>query len=204
MMLFLLSFIGLFLLSTFTLVTPSVSAAAGKNSTMSPSGEQERSIIILQQGTFNLDQPLDNLPDQNYIFTLGVSGNYTLNNNSSDKTLTINNDSFSGTLFGIENLAAMHEPQIRMRLYNINNISVSANFKILNYNETFVDEKNANLTSSVAGTMEFQNPIAFDKVLDRQEAIPESSMKLILEATLLNPLKSSPGTGIEINEISIS
>jgi hypothetical protein len=185
-------------------VTPSVSAAAGNNSTMSPSGEQERSIIILQQGTFNLDQPLDNLPAQNYIFTLDVSGNYTLNNNSSDKKLTIDNDSFSGTLFGIENLAAMHEPQIRMRLYNINNISVSANFKILNYNVTFVDEKNANLTSSVAGTMEFQNPIAFDKVLDRQEAIPESSMKLILEATLLNPLKSSPGTGIEINEISIS
>jgi hypothetical protein len=204
MMLFLLSFIGLFLLSTFTLVTPSVSAAAGNNSTMSPSGEQGRSIIILQQGTFNLDQPLDNLPAQNYIFTLDVSSNYTLNNNSSDKKLTIDNDSFSGTLFGIENLAAMHEPQIRMRLYNINNISVSADFKILNYNVTFVDEKNANLTSSVAGTMEFQNPIAFDKVLDRQEAIPESSMKLILEATLLNPLKSSPGTGIEINEISIS
>ena len=63
-----------------------------------------------------------------------------------------------------------------MRLYNINNISVSANFNILNYNVTFVDEKNANLTSSVAGTMEFQNPIAFDKVLDRQEAIPQSSM----------------------------
>jgi hypothetical protein len=181
----------------------SVSVAVTNNSITIPINEQESRIRIFQQYMFNLNRTLtQELVRQNYVLSLDISGIYTFD--TSDRRLTIDNSSFSGTLFGIENLAAMHEPQIRMRLYNINNISVSADFKILNYNATFVNEKNKNnLTATVAGELQFKNPIAFDNAIGRQDAIPDTSiMKVILGRILLNPL--IPGSGIEINEISIS
>lgn len=181
----------------------SVSVAVTDNSITIPINEQESSIRIFQQDMFNLNRTLTpDLMPQDYVLSLDISGNYRFD--TSDRRLTINNSSFSGTLFGIENLAAMHEPQIQMKLDNIYNVTVSDDFEMLNYNANFVDQnRNNNLTATVAGTMQFQNPIAFDKAIDRLDAIFDNSiMNIKIGTALLYPIMSSPG--IEINLISIS